>query len=54
MLRGLYNQIPIQTLSFFYGHISTVRLGSGVEIVNGDNFTAKEFFDDDEEDKKGK
>ena len=25
-------QISIQTLSFFYGHISTVRLGSGVEM----------------------
>ena len=32
MFRGLYNQKPIQTLSFFYGHISTVRRRSGVEM----------------------
>jgi len=31
MFRGLYNQIPIQTLSFFYGHINTVYFRSGVK-----------------------
>jgi len=31
MFRGLYNQIPIQTLSFFYGHINTIFSLSGMK-----------------------